>query len=257
MFTDTHAHLMVPEFDGDRDEVIRRAQDAGVLRIVLIGFDLQTSRAAVDLASSYEGLYATVGIHPCYVSEATDQDYVEIEALTKAERVVGVGETGIDLHWDKTTYPEQERSFWWHIALGRQSDLPVIVHDRDAHDEVMRVLATADTSNQTILLHCFTGDEEMARQAVAAGYYLGFGGIVTFKNNAVVPVVSGIPMDRLLLETDAPYLAPVPHRGRRNESAYLLRTAEAMARQVGISMADLAAITTQNTNRVFKRMEIE
>ena len=254
MFTDTHAHLMVPEFDRDRDDVIRRAKDAGVARIVLIGFDLETSRAAVDLASRYDGLYATVGIHPCYVSEASEQDYVEIEALTAAERVVGVGETGIDLHWDPTTYPAQERWFRWHIALGRQTGLPVIVHDRDAHTEVMQVLSTADTSNVTVLLHCFTGDIEMARKAVAAGYYLGFGGIVTFKNNTVVPIVSEIPMDRLLLETDAPYLAPVPHRGQRNESAYLLRTAEAMARQTGVSMDELAAITTKNANRVFGRI---
>lgn len=254
MLTDTHAHLMVPEFDEDRDVVIRRAQDAGVERIVLIGFDLETSRAAVALASHYEGLYAAVGIHPCYVSEATDQDYVEIEALTKAEQVVGVGETGIDLHWDKTTYPQQERSFHWHIDLGRQVGLPVIVHDRDAHTEVMNVLSTAGTSDVTILLHCFTGDEEMVRQAVAAGYFFGFGGVVTFKNNAVVHLVPGIPRDRLLIETDAPYLAPVPHRGRRNESAYIVRTAETLAHQLTMSVDELAAITTQNACSVFRRM---
>lgn len=254
MLIDTHAHLMVPEFDEDREAVIQRARDAGVGRIVTIGFDLPTSRAAIALASRHDDVYATVGIHPCHVAQAADDDFHEIEALTAHDRVVGVGETGIDLYWDKTTLPAQQRAFRWHIDLGKRAGLPVIVHDRDAHTEVMDLLAEAGASDATVVLHCFTGDEAMARMAMASGYYAGFGGIVTFKNNTVLPVAAGIPMDRLLIETDAPYLAPVPHRGRRNEPAYAVRTAEAIAQARDMPLASLAQATSNNAGRVFERM---
>jgi len=245
---------MAAEFDDDRDAVIQRAVSVGVARIVAVGYDLATSRAAIDLATRYNGVYATVGIHPCHVAQAGPGDFEAIEELTVDKRVVGVGETGIDLYWDKSTFPLQERAFRWHIELGKKTGLPVIVHDRDAHIEVMTALADAGASEASIVLHCFTGDENMAYEAVAAGYHLGFGGVVTFKKNTIIDVAARLPLDRLLIETDSPYLAPVPYRGKRNEPAHVRHTAEALARVREITVETLGAATSENACRVFQRM---
>jgi len=254
LLVDTHTHLNAPEFDEDRDDVIQRALDAGVERMVVIGFDVDTSRMAIDLASRYEGIFAVVGIHPCYVQHAQEGHLADIERLLSHPKVVGVGETGIDLHWDKSTYRLQDRFFRKHIELGRRFNLPVIVHDREAHDEVLSILDTEQASDMSVVLHCFTGDLAMAEQAIRAGYFLGFGGIVTFKNSNLADVIAGVPADHLLIETDAPYLAPSPFRGRRNEPAYVVKTAEAIAQIRGLSLNELAQITTQNAQRVFKHL---
>ncbi len=252
MLFDTHTHLTAAEFDEDRDEVIRRALDAGVARMIAIGYDLESSLAAVTLAESCDAVYAAAGIHPCHVHEAREADYRKIEELFHHPSVVGVGETGIDLYHDRSTYPLQEASFRRHMEWGRSTGLPVIVHDRDAHVEVMAMLDEFSDGETTAILHCFTGDMNMAERAVSKGCFLGFGGIATFKNSTVHEVVSRLPQDRVLVETDAPYLAPVPYRGRRNEPAYLVNTAEAVARYRAVSMEELARATTENAKRVFR-----
>lgn len=252
MLVDTHTHLNAAEFDDDRAEVISRARSAGVDRMVVIGFDLTTSLLAVELAEQHDGLFATVGIHPCYVNEAEADDADTVEGLFSHPKVVGIGETGIDLHWDKSTYDLQEKYFRLHLDWGRRYNMPVIVHDREAHDEILTILETENAADLSVILHCFTGDLAMMEKATAAGFYLGFGGIATFKNADLGDVISSVPSDRILVETDAPYLAPTPYRGRRNEPAYVVNTAEALARHRGLSLEELALITTRNAERVFK-----
>ena len=252
MLFDTHTHLTDAAFDHDRDDVIQRALEAGVERMVAIGYDLESSLSAVALAEDCEAVSAAVGIHPCHVHEAREADFREIEKLLDHPSVVGVGETGVDLYHDRSTYPLQQASFRRHLEWGRSTGLPVIVHDRDAHVEVMALLEEFPDGETTAILHCFTGDIPMAEKAVAMGCYLGFGGIATFKNSTVHEVVSSLPDDRILVETDAPYLAPVPHRGRRNEPAFLVNSAEAVARHRAVSMEELARTTTQNAKSVFR-----
>lgn len=252
MLFDTHTHLTDEAFDDDRADVIQRALDAGVERMVAVGFDLESSRAAVALAENRDSVYAAAGIHPCHVHEACEEDYREIEKLLEHPSVIAVGETGIDLHYDRSTYPLQETSFRRHMEWGGSTGLPVIVHDREAHAEVMAMLDEFHGEETTAILHCFTGDAAMAERAVSLGCFLGFGGIATFKNSTVGEVVSGLPAECILVETDAPYLAPVPHRGRRNEPSYLVNTAEAVARHRAVTVDELARTTTQNANKVFR-----
>ena len=252
MLFDTHTHLTDAVFDQDRGDVIQRALDAGVERMVAIGYDLESSLAAVALAERFEAVYAAAGIHPCHVHEARKADFREIEKLLDHPSIVGVGETGIDLFHDRSTYPLQQASFRRHMEWGRSTGLPVIVHDRDAHAEVMAMLDEFPEGETTAILHCFTGDIAMAEKAVSMGCFLGIGGIATFKNASVREVISGLPQDRILIETDAPYLAPVPHRGRRNEPAFIVNTAEAVARHRAVSVEELARTTTQNAQRVFR-----
>lgn len=254
MLVDTHTHLNAPEFDEDRDDVIQRALNAGVERMIVIGFDLATSQIAIDLANRHEAIFAVVGIHPCYVQHALDSHFEEIERLLSHPKVVGVGETGIDLHWDTSTYELQDKYFRKHLELARRFELPVIVHDREAHDEILSILNAERASEMSVVLHCFTGDLAMATQALDGGFYLGFGGIVTFKNSNMGDVLSKVPLDHMLIETDAPYLAPTPFRGRRNEPAYLVKTAETIAQLRGLSSEELGQITTRNAKQIFKRL---
>lgn len=252
MLTDTHAHLMLPEFDDDRDAVIQRARDAGVERIVVIGIDVETSRAAIDLAARYDGIYATVGIHPNEVERASTEDVAQIEALAGLPGVVGIGETGLDFYRDHVSPERQNSVFRWHIQLARRCNLPVVVHDRDAHDEVLSTLQEEKAADTGVALHCFTGDQAMAAKAVAAGYHISFGGLVTFRKTALDTVIPHIPLDRLLVETDAPYLAPVPFRGRRNEPAHLVHTASAVARFRGMTPEAVAELTSRNAQTLFR-----
>jgi len=252
LFFDTHTHLMASEFDDDRDDVIKRAMDVGVNRMIAVGFDLKSSIEAVRLAEKYEMIYASVGIHPCYVHLASETDYKKIESLFNHPAVVAVGETGIDLYHDNSTYPLQEKLFCRHLEWGRDTGLPVIIHDRNAHAEVMEKIVKYSDNEITTVLHCFTGDITMARKALAYGSFLGFGGVTTYKNSIAKTILPSLPQDRILVETDAPYLPPVPHRGRRNEPAYLLRTAEAVANYRSMSVIDLARTTTENAKRVFQ-----
>lgn len=252
LFTDTHAHLTFPEFDGDRDAVIQRAREAGVRRMIVIGIDVETSRAAIALAEQHDGMYATVGIHPNCVGPASGDDFDEIARLAEHAAVVGIGESGLDFYRDHTPPDKQTEAFRWHIRLAGRCGKPVIVHDRDAHDAVLDVLKAERAAGADVVLHCFSGDAVMAATAVKAGYHISFGGPVTFKKSPLAAVVPRVPDDRLLIETDAPYLAPTPFRGRRNEPARLVHTAGAIAAFRRVSLDEIAAITSQNASAVFR-----
>ncbi|MER3457785.1 MAG: hydrolase TatD [Chloroflexota bacterium] len=252
MLVDTHCHLDHPRFDADIGAVIARAHEAGVLRMVTIGTGLPSSRAAVALAERYAGVYAAVGVHP---HEAKDWDaatLAELEQLARHPKVVAIGEIGLDFYRDWSPRQAQARAFEAQLALAQQLGLPVIIHDREAHEAVLATLrAYAPVRG---VLHSFSGDAQVAEAALALGLYLGISGSVTFpKADALRQVVALAPLERLLIETDAPYLTPQAHRGRRNEPAYVRYVAEEAAAVKGFPLEVVAAQTTANAEALFFR----
>jgi len=251
---DSHCHLDAPQFDADRDAVIARMAESGVRYAINPGVDLPSSRAAVALARQHESIYAAVGIHP---HEAKTLDAValkELKQLATSPRVVAVGEIGLDYYRDLSPRDVQRRTFEVQLELAAELDLPVIVHDRDAHDDVLGILrdwhSTFDI--RAGVLHSFSGDVAMAEQAVAKGVYIGVSGPVTYKNaHRLRDVVRAVPLERLLIETDAPYLTPHPHRGQRNEPAYVRRVAQAVADVRDLILEQVAAQTTANACVLF------
>ncbi len=254
MLFDTHAHLDQEEFDENRDEVISRASDAGVTRIVCIGTTAAASRKCLEIADRYEGVYAAVGIQPNYVAEATEGDWDEIVRLVKSPRAVAVGETGLDRYWDFTPFEQQQDYFDRHIRLAQQLDLPFVVHMRDCDADIMEMLREARHRGPLQgIMHSFTGDETMAAECVELGLHISFAGMVTFKKSqALRGCAAKIPADRLLIETDSPYLSPEPVRAKKpNEPAHVRHTAECLAQVRGVSLQELARQTTENAKRLF------
>ncbi|HSJ57501.1 MAG TPA: TatD family hydrolase [Anaerolineae bacterium] len=263
MLIDTHAHLDFHQFDRDRDAVLQRARQAGVGAIITIGTDVTTSRAAVELAARYEGVFATVGMHP-HDAQALDGDALAtLRELGRRPKVVAIGEIGLDFYRDRSPRDVQRRAFRaqlaWAAALGK----PVVVHDRDAHDDVMSILidwaaglSTTSLAGRAGVLHTFSGDLSMAQRALAAGFYISVSGPVTYKNARHLPdVVRAVPLDRLLVETDCPFLAPEPHRGQRNEPAYVSFVAGRVADLKGVPVDHVARATTENARRLFQLPE--
>lgn len=249
---DTHAHLDHEWFDGERDEVVQRARDAGVGTIVTIGADMSTSEAAVRLAETYPSVYATVGIHPHDASGATEAAYERLKELAAHPKVVAIGEIGLDYYYDHSPRDVQRQVFIRQLALARETGLPFIIHNRDASDDVMAVLREHGRGLPG-LLHAFTGDAAMAAECVEMGWYISVGGMMTFKNaEAIRSAVADVPLERILLETDAPYLTPVPLRGRRNEPAYVRYVADFLAAERGLDVTEVARVTTQNARRFFR-----
>jgi len=247
---DTHAHLHFPEFAGDFDAVLERARAAGVRRILTIGTDVATSRAAAAMAARTPDVWAAVGIHPHEAAEADEAALAEIERLASAPRVVAIGETGLDYYYDHSPRDRQRTAFSRFIELAHAVGKPVVCHIRDAHDDARAILAAGRVAD--CVIHCFTGTPDDARAYAEMGCYVSFSGIVTYKTaQPLRDAVPLVPRDRLLIETDCPYLAPVPRRGKRNEPAFLPHTAEVVAHCAGMSFEELAAVTTQNACRVF------
>ncbi len=251
MLVDTHAHLNFPQFLGEEEAIIQRAREAGVGRIVNVGTNLDVSRRALDLALLHDGIYATVGFHPHDVELADGAGLRALKRLVSSEKVVAVGETGLDFFRNYAPRTLQERIFRFHIRLARQAGLPLVIHSRGAENRVMEILEAEGGIAAGGALHCFGGDPAQAKRAVDLGFHLGFGGTVTYKRSSSLPVAMDIPTDRVLLETDCPYLAPIPHRGRRNEPAYVRRIAEFLAGCADEPVDSLAARTTENARRLF------
>ena len=251
MLVDTHAHLNFPQFEGDEEATIRRARKAGVGSIVNVGTNLDVSRKALDLALSHEGVYATVGFHPHDVELADAEGLKALKRLASNGKVVAVGETGLDFYRNYAPWRLQERLFRFHVRLALRTGLPLVIHSRGAEDRVMDILEAEDGIAAGGALHCFGGGPEQAKRAVDLGFHLGFGGTVTYRGAASLSVALGVPADRVLLETDCPYLAPVPHRGRRNEPAYVRRIAEFLAGRANVPVDRFAARTTENARRLF------
>lgn len=253
MLFDTHAHLDQKEFDDDRDDVLSRAREAGVAGILAVGITLESSRAVAALARAHEDVHAAAGIHPNSCAEAVDGDWEAVCELVKAKEVVAIGETGLDRHWDFSPFSLQEDYFDRHLRLSQETGLPIVIHVRDCADDVMRMLREARQRGPIAgIMHSFTGDAEMAEECVGMGLHISFAGMVTFKkSDALRTVAATIPDDRILVETDAPYLSPEPRRGRRNEPAHVAHTARCVAEVRGVDFEAFAEMTTGNARRLF------
>jgi TatD DNase family protein len=270
LLVDTHTHLDFPQFDDDRERVIERAATAGVRAIVDIGTDLASSQAAVALAEAYPQVYAAVGVHPHDAKTLTGEMLEELRALASHPKVVAVGEIGLDFYRDLSPRDQQHQVFEQQLVLASEVGKPVIIHDREAHQEIMATLRhwpcpevppeldegrnrRVEGSHQpTGVLHCFSGDRAMAQEAIEMGFYISVAGPVTFKNaRRLRELVRQLPLEKLLVETDCPYLAPHPHRGKRNEPAYVKLVAQEVARIKGLSLEEVARITSDNARALF------
>lgn len=249
---DTHCHLDMAEYQADLAEVIAAANRCGVTKIITIGTDLASSRRAVELATQHEGVYAAVGIHPHDAGTADDEVIRQLRELGAAPKVVGFGEIGLDYAKNYSAKEAQLPVFIRQLELAKELRLPLIIHDRDAHEDCLRLLREKGPFPRGGVMHCFTGDSELAEQVLELGFYLSIPGIVTFpKAESLREVVRGLPLDRLLLETDGPFLAPVPFRGRCCRPEHLLHTAAAVAALHGVSLAEIADQTSRNAKKLF------
>jgi TatD DNase family protein len=258
MFVDSHAHIDGPEFDGDRDEVIRRARDAGVDVILNVGTGDPHSGAferAIELAEKYDSIYTAVGVHPHDARLFDDQAEERIKRLASSSaRVIAWGEIGLDFHYDNSPRDVQQNVFRRQLQLAREASLPVIVHTREAENETIELLRSEWAGSALPgIMHCFSGSLPLAEQAIELDFSISFSGIVTFKKaDDLRAVAQGIPLDRLLIETDCPFLSPLPYRGKRNEPAYVVEVARCLAEIRGTSVEEMGRITTQNLASLFK-----
>ena len=252
MLFDTHVHLNAEQYEDDLQEVINRALEKGVQNMVVVGFDEPTIKKAIQIAETYDFIYASVGWHPVDAIDMTDEHLAWIEELAQHPKVVALGEMGLDYHWDKSPKEVQKDVFRRQIRLARKVKLPIIIHNRDATEDVVTILKEEHVEEVGGIMHCFTGSIEVAKQCMDMNMYISFGGPVTFKN-AKKPkeVATELPLDKLLIETDCPYLTPHPFRGKRNEPGYVSYVAEQIAELKGITYEELAAITTANAKKLF------
>ncbi|TDE05076.1 TatD family hydrolase [Flavobacterium hiemivividum] len=250
--TDTHTHLYSSEFDQDRDEMIQRALDAGVSRFFIPAIDSSYTRAMYELEKNYpDNVFLMMGLHPTYVKENYLEELMHVENELAKREFYAIGEIGIDLFWDKTTLEEQKNAFRKQIQLAKKYKLPIVIHCRDAFDEVYEVLEEEKSADLFGIFHCFTGTYEQSLQAISYNMKLGIGGVVTFKNGKIDQFLNQIDLSHIVLETDSPYLAPIPYRGKRNESSYLLNIIDKLAAIYNLPAKDIATITTENSKRIF------
>lgn len=253
ILTDTHTHLYSEEFSAERDAMMQRAFAAGVHRLFVPSIDSTYTQQMLDMEAQYPGhVFLMMGLHPCYVKPDSYEKELEwVYQQLQMHRYYAVGEIGIDLYWDKTTLALQQDAFRQQVRWAKSMKLPVNIHCRDAFDEVFEVLESEHSADLFGIFHCFTGDFDQAKRAIALGMKLGIGGVVTFKNGKIDQYINQIALDHIVIETDAPYLAPVPFRGKRNESSYALLVAQKLAAIYGCSLEEIASITTQNSKNIF------
>ena len=250
--TDTHTHLYSEEFDQDRDEMIERAINTGVSRFFIPAIDSSCTQKMYDLEKQYpENVFLMMGLHPTYVKENYLEELAHVEKELASKKFYAVGEIGIDLYWDKTFLKEQQHAFQHQIQLAKKYKLAINIHCRDAFDEVFEVLESEKATDLFGIFHCFTGDLGQAQKAIALGMKLGIGGVATFKNGKIDQFLNEINLEQIVLETDSPYLAPVPYRGKRNESSYTLLVAQKLAAIYQLPVEEIARITTENSKSIF------
>ncbi len=250
---DTHTHLFLEQFDKDRDEVVNRAIKSGVEKLFLPNIDSSSITDMLNLANKYpDNCYPLMGLHPTSVDENFEKELETVEEYLKKQKFYGIGEIGIDLYWDKTFLPQQEQAFIHQIKLAKQYSLPIVIHVRDSFEETLRIVDKYNDDKLTGIFHCFTGSYEQANHIIQyGGFKLGIGGVLTFKNSKLDQVVQKIPLEHIVLETDSPYLAPSPYRGKRNESAYVVKVAEKLAEIYGLPLQEVAKITSDNAGQIF------
>lgn len=252
MLIDTHAHIYSEEFIDDVDQVVQHAYDNDVKKIILPNIDSASIKRLTDLSDAYPHLlYPLMGLHPTSVSMDYFEELQAIEYWLEKRKFYGIGEIGIDLYWNNTYLNEQKDAFRHQVRLAVSMHLPIVIHLRDSFEEVYAIIKEEQNGNLRGVFHCFSGDETEARKIIDLGFLLGIGGIITFKNSNLKKVIKNISVNNLVLETDAPYLTPVPKRGKRNESAYLVYVAQAVAGVYDISVEQVAKITTNNARNLF------
>jgi TatD DNase family protein len=250
--TDTHSHLYLPEFDNDRDEVIARALSAGVTRMFMPNIDSKSFSAMMSVADRYPGIcIPMIGLHPTSVGKNCQEEIDFVMDKSVEASFAAIGETGIDLYWDKTFIEEQKAAFRQQIELAISTSLPIIIHARESFGVIFNILKDYQGTGLKGVFHAFTGSAEDLRMAISLGFMIGIGGIVTFKNSGLAGILPLAGIENIVLETDSPYLAPAPNRGKRNESSYITLTNEKVASLFGISPPESATITTENASRVF------
>ena len=253
MLFDTHMHLNARQFFEDRDEVMQRAREAGVTRMVIVGFDEDTIPLSIEIAETYDEVYAAVGWHPVDAIHYEDHHLDWLESLTEHPKVVALGEMGLDYHWDTSPKQVQEEVFRKQIRLAKKLSMPIIIHNREATADIIRILQEEKAEEVGGIMHCFSGTVEDVQPCLDMNFYISMGGPVTFKNgHEAKRVAKMVPSDRLLIETDAPYLAPHPNRGKRNEPAYVRLVAEEIAQLRDLDYEKLCNITTENALKVFR-----
>jgi TatD DNase family protein len=257
MLIDTHAHLYLDRFDEDREAVLQRARDAGVETIVLPAIDVPSIQQAVDLCETHDDLYAMTGLHPSETDAATGADFEAVKEWCSHPSVVAVGESGLDYYWDRSFDDAQKASFRRHVRLAMEADLPLVIHNREATADILAILgeerARADAPERLRgILHCYVDPPTVAERAWNLGFFVGVGGIMTFSNSEVDRHVEEVPLEHIVIETDSPYLAPAPHRGDRNEPAYVRHVAEQIAAAKDVPVEQVAAATTRNARAIYE-----
>jgi TatD DNase family protein len=254
---DSHAHLDSERFEGERDEIIARAKEAGLTLIMNPGASYESSVKAVELSEKYDMVYAAVGVHPHDADTMDDMMLSLLKALAKKKKVKAIGEIGLDYHYDYSPRDVQKQVFIDQIRLAKSLKLPIIIHDREANDDVLRILKEENAFETGVVMHCYSGSAELARQYVKLGAYISIAGPLTFKNNRkTIEVVEAMPLDRLFIETDSPFLTPVPYRGKRNEPAHVQYVADKIAEIKGLTYKEVVEATKANACRFFDIKEV-
>jgi TatD DNase family protein len=257
MLVDSHCHLDFPDFESELDQIVVRGEAAGVGAMLTISTRVRQFERIRAVAERFPNVCCSIGTHPHYAAEERGVQLGEILAHAAHPKVVAIGEAGLDYHYEKSPIPDQEHGFRLHIAAARETGLPLVIHSREADEHTTRILEEEMAKGSfSAVLHCFTGGERLARRGVELGLYVSFSGVLTFnKSEALRDIAAGVPLDRLLVETDAPYLAPMPMRGKRNEPAYVRHTAAALAKVKDVTETDIARVTTENFFRLFTKAD--
>ncbi len=252
MITDTHTHLYSEQFDADRNGMMQRAKEAGVQRFFIPAIDSSYTNRMLDLEKNYPNdVFLMMGLHPTSVKENYKEELAHVKEWIDKRDFYAIGEIGIDLYWDKTFLPQQQEAFRTQIQWAKEKKLPIVIHCRDAFDEIFEVLETEKSDNLFGIFHCFTGTLEQAKKAISYNMKLGIGGVATFKNGKIDKFLNEIDIKHIVLETDSPYLAPTPYRGKRNESSYITNVIDKLVNIYGLTFEEISEITTQNSKEVF------
>lgn len=257
MIFETHAHYDDPRFDSDREELLAQLEQKGIGRVIDVGASIETTKQALALAEKYDFVYAAAGVHPSDIGDLNDETFEWLRQQTKHPKTVAVGEIGLDYYWDKETEVQRKQRYWFRrqMELAREAGLPIIIHSRDAAADTMRVMKECHAEEIAGVIHCYSYSPEMAEEFAEMGYYIGVGGVVTFKNaKKLKQTVASLPLERLLLETDCPYMAPEPYRGKRNDSTLIPYVVEKIAEIKGIPAETVEAVTWENAQRLFHRV---
>ena len=260
MIFETHAHYDDHKFDEDREAVLQKVIQSGVSPIINVGASIDSTKATIELAKSHDYIYAAVGVHPSDIEDLNEESFMWLRAQTSYEKTVAIGEIGLDYYWDKEPEVQKAQRYWFErqLELAREVELPVIIHSRDAAEDTVKVMKEHNAQELSGVIHCYSYSKEMAKEFVKMGYFIGVGGVVTFKNaKKLVETVQEIPIESILLETDCPYMAPEPNRGTRNDSSNIPFIIEKIAEIKGISKEDVERITEENAYRLFTKVKKE